>query len=77
MSDRIDVRIDEVVLDGFDPRDGRTIEATLQSELTRMLRAPGAPPPASREFSAGAPADVGAAAARAVAAAVHQARRSA
>ncbi|MBI1868062.1 MAG: hypothetical protein HYS06_07195 [Methylocystis sp.] len=78
---RYELRIDELVLEGFAPGDRRAVAAAMESELTRLLSGPDAPFTAvgARGFSvdslnagafsiaAGAsPAAVGVAAARAV-----------
>jgi len=45
---RIALRIDELVLDGFSPLDGRRIAEAVGTELTRLLAERGLPPSLAR-----------------------------
>lgn len=46
---RIRVQIDELVLHGFSPLDGRRIADAVQAELTRLLAGEGLPPSLMRQ----------------------------
>ena len=44
----IELHIEELVLHGFDPGDGRRIGSALEAELTRLLTEQGLPPSLAR-----------------------------
>jgi hypothetical protein len=72
MTLRYEVEIEELVLHGFDARDRDAVAEALRSELAQLLAAH--PASAPHEFAAGRAAEVGTAAARAVASDVAVAR---